>query len=68
MMESLDAYRRAKDDKKLDKHRHSNYPSRELEVQPRHQRRDSYENHRDSRQGTPYRPTSLRGGYHRDES
>lgn len=43
-------------------------PSRELEVQPRHQRRDSYENHRDSRQGTPYRPTSQRGGYHKDES
>ncbi|KAG2252358.1 hypothetical protein Bca52824_082494 [Brassica carinata] len=67
-MESLDAYRRAKDDKNLDKHKHSNYPSRELEVQPRQQRRDSYENHRDSRQGTPYRPTSQRGGYHRDES
>lgn len=67
-MENLDAYRRAKDDKKMEKHRYESSRHHEIEGQPRYQKRENYDNHGAGRYMTPTRPSSQRGGSFREDS
>ncbi|CAF2293219.1 unnamed protein product [Brassica napus] len=67
-MESLDSYRRAKDDRKEERNR-SSYQTRAMDSRPYYRsREDLYATPRGSRQRTPPRLYSIRDYYNKDAS
>ncbi|CAN7004010.1 unnamed protein product [Brassica oleracea var. botrytis] len=68
-MESLDSYRRAKDDRKEERNRSSYYQNRVMDSRPYYRsREDLYATPRGSRQRTPPRLHSNRDYYNKDAS